>query len=114
MATVRWSKLFLLVAALAGVGWTLSSTELWIAGQLAMPDWARGRMNATIIMVSQGAMALGGIIWGFSASTLGVTITLEAAAGLLLLSLLLSIPLSINFISELNFTPAPVTGLSHK
>src|SRR5258708_24629099 len=59
-------------------------------------------------------MGLGGIIWGFSASTLGVTITLEVAAGLLLPSLLLSIPLSINFVSELNFTPAPVTGLSHK
>jgi MFS family permease len=106
--------LFMGIAAVAGIAWTLAASELWVASQRAMPDWARGRMNATIIMVSQGAMALGGIIWGFSASTLGVTITLEVAAGLLLLSLLLSIPLSINFVSELNFTPAPVTGLSHK
>src|ERR1700758_1514786 len=59
-------------------------------------------------------MALGGIIWGILATTLGVTLTLEISAGLLLLSLLLSIPLSINFVSELNFTPAPVTSLSHK
>src|SRR5260370_34390089 len=55
MATVRWSKMFLLVAALAAVGWTLSSTELWVACQLAMPDWARGRMNATLILDSQAA-----------------------------------------------------------
>ena len=59
MATVRWSKLFLLVAALAGVGWTLSSTELWIAGQLAMPDWARGRMNGRLLWVHRHQPHLG-------------------------------------------------------
>src|SRR5215469_9147341 len=83
MATIRWSHMFLVIAALAGVGFTLSSTELWIAGQRAMPDWARGRMNATIIMVSEGALALGSFVWGILASTLGVTLTLEIAAGLL-------------------------------
>src|ERR1700740_1770791 len=106
--------LFMAIAAVAGIAWTLAASELWVVSQRAMPDWARGRMNATIIMVSQGAMALGGIIWGVLASTLGVTVTLEIAAGLLLLSLLLSIPLSLDFVGELNFTPAPVTGLSHK
>jgi Na+/melibiose symporter-like transporter len=63
MGFLRQTQLFLLVAALAGVGWTLSASELWVAAQRAMPDWARGRMNATIIMVSQGAMVLGGLIW---------------------------------------------------
>jgi MFS family permease len=106
--------LFMAIAAVAGIGWTLAASELWVVSQRAMPDWARGRMNATIIMVSQGAMALGGIIWGLLATTLGVTLTLEIAAGLLLLSLLLSIPLSIDFVGELNFNPAPVTGFSHK
>jgi MFS family permease len=106
--------LFMAIAAIAGIGWTLAASELWVVSQRAMPDWARGRMNATIIMVSQGAMALGGIIWGLLATTLGVTLTLEIAAGLFLLSLLLTIPLSINFVGELNFNPAPVTGFSHK
>jgi MFS family permease len=114
MALVLDHVWFMGIAAVAGIGWTLAASELWVASQRAMPDWARGRMNATIIMFSQGAMALGGIIWGFAASTIGVTITLEVAAGLLLLSLLLSIPLSIDFVSELNFAPAPVTGMSHK
>ena len=76
MATIRWSHMFLVVAALAGVGWTLSSTELWVAGQLAMPDWARGRMNATITdMVSQAATAIGSLAWGMSAATAGVVFT---------------------------------------
>ena len=61
MAVVHRPYVFLAVAALGGGGWTLSASELWVASQRAMPDWARGRMNATIIMVAQGATALGGM-----------------------------------------------------
>jgi hypothetical protein len=60
MAAVQQTALFLLIAAFAGAGWTLSACKLWIAAQRAMPGWARGRMNATMIVVSQGAMAFGG------------------------------------------------------
>jgi hypothetical protein len=63
MAFVRQKEPFFVVAALAGFGWTLSASELWVAAQRAMPGWARGRMNATVITVSQGALALGGVIW---------------------------------------------------
>ncbi len=114
MALVRQQELFLVVAALAGVGWTLSASELWVAAQRAMPGWARGRMNATVIMVSQGALALGGVIWGYAVATTGTTYTLLGAAVLFLISLALARPLSINFTGTLNFDPAPVTTFSHK
>jgi hypothetical protein len=65
MALVRQTEVFFVVAALAGVGWTMSASELWVAAQRAMPGWARGRMNAAVIMISQGAMALGGSDLGF-------------------------------------------------
>src|SRR5438132_3132230 len=42
MAFVRQAEVFFIVAALAGVGWTLSASELWVAAQHAMPGWARG------------------------------------------------------------------------
>jgi predicted MFS family arabinose efflux permease len=114
MALVRQQQLFLVVAALAGVGWTLSASELWVAAQRAMPGWARGRMNATVIMVSQGAVALGGVIWGYAVATTGTTYTLLGAAVLFLISLALARPLSINFTGTLNFDPAPVTTFSHR
>jgi MFS family permease len=114
MALVRQTELFLVVAALAGVGWTLSASELWVAAQRAMPSWARGRMNATVIMVSQGAMALGGVVWGCAATKAGVGYTLLGAAFLFLITLVLAAPLSINFTGMLNFDPAPVTSFSHK
>jgi MFS family permease len=117
MATIRWSHMFLVVAALAGVGWTLSSTELWVAGQRAMPDWARGRMNATIIMVSQGATAIGSLVWGTSAATAGVIFTFLTATGLaiavMIVTRLKSLRLSIDFTADLSVEPAPVTIFSN-
>lgn len=114
MGVVRQTELFLAVAALGGVGWTLSASELWVAAQRAMPGWARGRMNGTVIMVSQGALALGGVIWGSAVATAGTTYTLLGAAVLFSISLFLACPLSIDFTGTLNFDPAPVTPFSHK
>ena len=101
MAVVRQTEVFFVVAALAGVGWTISASELWVTSQRAMPSWARGRMNATVIMISQGAMALGGVMWGSAASLAGASYTLVGAAVLFLTSLLLARRLSINFAGNL-------------
>ena len=55
-----------------------------------MPSWVSGRMNATVIMVSQGALAIGGVIWGSAVTTAGPAYSLLAAAALLLVSLVLA------------------------
>jgi MFS family permease len=114
MAFVREPWLFFAVAAMAGVGWTLSASELWVAAQRAMPSWVRGRMSATVMMVSQGAMAIGGVIWGSAVTTAGPAYSLLAAAALLLVSLVLAAPLSIDFTGSLDLDPAPVTSSSYK
>lgn len=114
MGSIRDTLLFLVAACLAGTAWTMAASELWVAGQRAMPGWARGRMNATIIMAAQGAMALGGIIWGSSVQIFGVEPTLIAACALQLASLLAQVWLSIDFTRELDFQPAAIGGASHK
>jgi MFS family permease len=108
MAIVPNLWMFLPVTALAGISWTVSASELWIAGQRTMPDWARGRMNAVHMMASQGGVALGGILWGGAATSLGLGKTLVGGALLLAASLALAIPLSINFAHALNLDPAPL------
>jgi MFS family permease len=100
MAFVRQMEVFFVVAALAGVGWTMSASELWLATQRAMPGWARGRLNATAIMISQGAMAVGGVTWGSAGALVGARYTLLGAAVLFLMSLLLARRLSINFAAD--------------
>jgi MFS family permease len=110
MAFVRQRELFLIVAALAGAGWTLSASELWAAAQRVIPSWARGRMNAAVMMASQGAVALGGIVWGFSCQAAGVNATLVVAALTMAVSLLLAIPLT----SLLCPTPGPASLLTSR
>src|SRR3984893_479828 len=96
MAVVRQTEVFFVIAGLGGVGWTLSASELWVAAQRSMPSGGRGRMNAAVIMISQGGMALGGVIWGFAASIAGTSYTLFGAAILFLMSLVLAGRLSLN------------------
>jgi MFS family permease len=111
MAGVRNIALFPIVAILAGISWTVTASELWVAGQRAMPDWARGRMNAVHMMVSQGGIALGGVLWGWAATAFGVETALLGGAILLVGSLVLIVPLSINFAQKLELDPAPLRAL---
>lgn len=107
MAFVRNLEAFMLVAALAGLGWTLAASELWVAAQQAMPGWTRGRLNAAQMMVSQGGITCGGLAWGTAATLLGFEGTLIVAALLVGLNLAVAGPLSIDFTRFLNLEPAP-------
>jgi MFS family permease len=117
MALVHRPYVFLVVALLAGMGWTLSASELWVASQRAMPDWSRGRMNATIVMVGQGATAFGGAIWGLAAHDAGVVPTFLVGAGFAFVIMIIArvvpaLRLSIDFTKSLTFEPAPFTVFS--
>lgn len=90
MAIVQNISMLLPVAVLAGVSWTVSASELWIAGQRAMPDRARGRMNAVHMLTSQGGVAVGRVVWGASPAYLGLGATLVGGALLLTASLALA------------------------
>jgi MFS family permease len=107
MASVRNLEAFMLVAALAGLGWTLAASELWVAAQQAMPGWTRGRLNAAQLMVSQGGIALGGIAWGSAAAFTGFEYTLLLAALLVCLNLSVAGPFSIDFARTLDPELAP-------
>jgi MFS family permease len=117
MVLVHRPFVFLVVAALGGMGWTLSASELWVASQRAMPNWARGRMNATMVMVAQAATALGGIIWGFTAHHAGVVPTFLGAAvfGVLIFIIVHVVPglqMSIDFTKAVSFESAPASIFS--
>jgi MFS family permease len=114
MAAVRKTEPYFILAALAGAGWTVAASELWLAAQRVTPGWTRGRMNAAFIMVSQGAIAFGGVIWAFTSATAGVNYAFFGAGILLLLNLVLSRPLSINFTEALSFNRGPTRCGSHQ
>ena len=108
-------------AALGGAGWTLAASELYIAGQRAMPEWARGRMSATTVMVSQAATAPGGVIWGSAAVTAARKpphLPYGRCSGDLghrpQPQVVLRKRFSVDFTATLNLEPAAVTIFSHQ
>src|ERR1700722_4800061 len=110
MAIVRNPHVFFVVAALAGVAWTISASELWVAGQRVIPDWIRGRMNATHMMVSQGGISLAGLVWGALATTLGLEWALYLASALGIVGALTAKRWSIDFSTETNLEPDPLAN----
>ena len=114
MALARVQLLLFVVSGFAGIAWTLAASELWVAAQRSMPEWARGRLSAVHMMSSQGGMALGAIGWGTLVTLTNVDLTLFVAALVLLpLSLLLR-PLSIDFTEHLNIEPSPLPTRFHR
>jgi predicted MFS family arabinose efflux permease len=92
----------------AGVAWALAGSELWVAGQRVMPSWVRGRMNAFLIMLGQGGMAFGAILWATGVANVGLDLTFGAAAVMALVVLALGHRFSINFASEAHVDEAPL------
>jgi MFS family permease len=108
MAEIRHPQAFLAVAALAGAAWTISASELWIAGQRVIPNWIRGRLNATHMMVSQGGISLAGVLWGALATGPGLNWALFLASALGIASALTAKRWSIDFSAEVNLDPDPL------
>src|SRR4029077_11614944 len=69
----------------AGVGWMCTNSTLSSAAQPSLPAWVRARALAVYLLVFQGAMAVGSVIWGAVATRLGLRTTL-LLAGIALLA----------------------------
>src|SRR5260221_3830666 len=98
MAMVHHCLYCLVPMALAGASWTLAASELWVIAQRAIPNSMRGRISALMMVLSQGAMTLGAIIWGLTAELAGTRLTLLTAAVLFLITVLGSELLSTRFL----------------
>jgi MFS family permease len=111
LAFMRHLPTLLVCAAFAGVAWALAGSELWVAGQRVMPGWVRGRMNSFQIMLGQGGIAMGALIWGSGVAHIGPHWTYAAAAFVALAVLALGFRFSINFAAEANIDAAPLNPL---
>jgi MFS family permease len=108
MAFIRQVPPLMAVTTLAGVAWALAGSELWVAGQRVMPGWVRGRMNAFLIMLGQGTMALGAVLWATGVANIGLDLTFLAAGILALAALAIGHRFSINFATEAQVEEAPL------
>jgi len=80
--TAAVESLWVVVPALflAGAGWVSSSATIMAAIQTSLPMWVRARVLALQMLLFQGAMAAGSMLWGTIANLAGVPLTLLLSA----------------------------------
>ena len=96
MGCIRKPPAFMLVAGIGGIAWTLAAAELWAAGLSAATPGLRGRVNAMLMVVANGGLVIGGLLWGVMPDRYGINTTLHTASIALLCSLPLLFWLSID------------------
>ena len=72
--------------AAAGMAWVSVFSTLSAGMQSNAPRWVRARAVAIFLVVVQGSMALGSLLWGTVADSFGTAIALASAAGTLAFS----------------------------
>ncbi|MFD2651391.1 MFS transporter [Brucella rhizosphaerae] len=68
------------VMFVAGLAWIGMLTSLNVAAQMAAPGWVKARALAVYLLVFQGAMTGGSILWGTLATNANVATALSIAA----------------------------------
>ena len=112
MAFTREVPPLMVSTTFAGIAWALAGSELWVAGQRVMPGWVRGRMNAFLILLGQGSMALGAVLWAIGVANLGLNLTFAAAGAIALVVLAVGHRCSINFAVEAHVEEAPLLTMT--
>lgn len=83
LAMTASSVLVFLLLAGAGMAWLALLSSLNATAQMVLPEWVRARALSYFIAVVGGSQALGGMVWGISASQAGLRLTLLVAAAVL-------------------------------
>ena len=93
------------------MAWISVANSLAVAAQTALPDWVRARGMSIYQVCLMGGAAAGALLWGQVASFTSVQTAIVSAAAFGVVSWLLTRRLSVQEVTELDFTPAPMAAL---
>lgn len=95
-----------LVLVVTGICWMTVNSTLTTATQISVPDWVRARALGVYLLVFQGAMAVGSVIWGAIANSIGLRNTLLAAGIALVVAAAATFHLRLAGVHELDTRPS--------
>lgn len=105
-AWVPWLAVVCPALIVAGASWISFNSTVSAAFQTSLPAWVRARALAVFMLIFQGAMALGGVVWGSIASHLNVAQTVSLAAVLIVLGVLLTYKFPMRMGHDAEVTPS--------
>jgi MFS family permease len=101
-------SLALLVIAMfaGGFAWMVLLTSMNVATRMVVARWVQARALSVYLLVFQGGIAMGSLLWGFVAARVGVRVSLAAAGVALLLGVALAKRFSLGSGEALDLAPA--------
>jgi MFS family permease len=90
----------------AGAAWMAVMSTINTAAQTSVSAWVRARALAVSLLVIQGSMAVGALLWGSIATHTGIPVALLIAAGGLLVGLFVASRFQLSAGELLDLTPA--------
>ncbi len=106
MSSSQTHGILCIVMGAGGVAYITIFSELYTIGMKSAPRWIGARVLAVYLLILNGGLAVGSVIWGMIANTIGIPITLSVASLALAATILTRKRYSTTVVDDLDFAPA--------
>ena len=106
MGYVRDFGILCIVMGIGGAAYITILSNFYTIGIKSAPKWIGARVLAVYLLLLNGGLAVGSVIWGTVANIFGIQITLSIAAVVLAITIIARKRYSTTLVDDLDFTPA--------
>jgi MFS family permease len=106
MGYLRDFAILCIIMGIGGVAYITIISKFYTIGIKSAPKWIGARVLAVYLLILNGGLAVGSVIWGSMANTLGIQITLSVASLALGVTILAKKRYNTTLLDELDFTPS--------
>jgi len=106
MGYLRDFAILCVIMGIGGIAYITILSKFYTIGIKSAPKWIGARVLAVYLLILNGGLAVGSVIWGTMANTFGIQITLSVASLALGVSILAKKRYNTTLLDDLDFTPA--------
>jgi MFS family permease len=106
MGYLRDFAILCIIMGIGGVAYITIISKFYTIGIKSAPKWIGARVLAVYLLILNGGLAVGSVIWGSMANTLGIPITLSVASLALGITILAKKRYNTTLLDDLDFTPS--------
>jgi MFS family permease len=106
MGYLRDFAILCVIMGIGGVAYITIISKFYTIGIKSAPKWIGARVLAVYLLILNGGLAIGSVIWGSMANTLGIQITLSVASLALGATILAKKRYNTTLLDDLDFTPS--------
>ncbi|MGE0242536.1 MAG: MFS transporter [Nitrososphaeraceae archaeon] len=106
MGYIRDFTILCVIMGIGGVAYITIISKFYTIGIKSAPRWIGARVLAVYLLILNGGLAVGSVIWGSMANTLGIQLTLSIASIALGVTILAKKRYNTTLLDDLDFTPS--------